>query len=39
MNGNWSTVSPNDLLYLASMDNDGLVVDRVSVLDPNSAVS
>ena len=31
---------PNDdLLYLASMDNDGLVVNRVSVLDPNSAVN
>ena len=31
---------PNgDLLYLASMDNDGLVVNMVSVLDPNSVVS
>ena len=29
----------NDLLYLASRDEDGLVVNRVSVLDPNSAVS
>ena len=27
------------LLHLASKDNVGLVVNRVSVLDPNSAVS
>ena len=29
----------NCLLHLASKDNVGLVVNRVSVLDPNSAVS
>ena len=31
---------PNDdLLYLTSREKDGLVVNRVSALDPNSAVS
>ena len=29
----------NDLLCLASRDKDGLVINRVSVLDTNSAVS
>ena len=31
---------PNDdLLYLASRDKDGLVVNRVSIMDPSSVVS
>ena len=29
----------NDLLYLASRDKDGLVVNRVSIMDPSSVVS